>query len=88
MIGLIGGSVLTRLLRHPDSQSFAITVLVRTEDNAVKLGKVGVKTIVGSYDDDDLTFLTNAAAEADVVIETVGPFRRSGCFLNSDTLSV
>ncbi|KDR82445.1 hypothetical protein GALMADRAFT_134061 [Galerina marginata CBS 339.88] len=66
--GYIGGSVLSRLLKHPDAASFQITVLVRSADKGDKLKTLGVGVVVGSYTDDDLSFLKDAAAQADVVI--------------------
>ncbi|KAF6762446.1 hypothetical protein DFP72DRAFT_875966 [Ephemerocybe angulata] len=67
--GYIGGSILTRLLAHPDRPSFELTALVRNPDAAKKLAALGVKTISGSYD--DLALLTDAAAQADVVFTMV-----------------
>ncbi|KAJ3516694.1 hypothetical protein NLJ89_g966 [Agrocybe chaxingu] len=69
--GYIGGSLLTRLLRHKNAASFHIAVLVRSEDKAKKLQPFGVDTIIGSYTDKDLTFLTNASAKADIVFSLV-----------------
>ncbi|KAF5336915.1 hypothetical protein D9611_002863 [Ephemerocybe angulata] len=63
--GYIGGSILTRLLAHPDRPSFELTALIRNPDTAKKFAALGVKTILGSYD--DLALLTEAAAQADVV---------------------
>ncbi|CAA7258837.1 unnamed protein product [Cyclocybe aegerita] len=69
--GYIGGSVLSRLLKHKDAASFHITALVRSADKAEKLKTLGVDTIIGSYTDEDLTFLKEAASKADVVITAV-----------------
>ncbi|KAF8904777.1 hypothetical protein CPB84DRAFT_1895995 [Gymnopilus junonius] len=65
--GYIGGSVLSRLLKHPDADSFEITALVRSAEKAEKLKTLGVKTLPGSYTDEDLSVIKNAAAESDVV---------------------
>ncbi|KAF8158469.1 hypothetical protein B0H34DRAFT_846653 [Crassisporium funariophilum] len=65
--GYIGGSVLARLLKHPDIKSFQITALVRSSEKAEKLKTLGVETVLGSYTDEDLSFLTEAASKADVV---------------------
>ncbi|KAF8817125.1 NAD(P)-binding protein [Phlegmacium glaucopus] len=65
--GFIGGSVVARLLQHPDAKSFQITALVRSTEKAEKLKTLGLHTIIGSYTDNDLSFLTEAAAHADVV---------------------
>ncbi|KAJ3508596.1 hypothetical protein NLJ89_g5672 [Agrocybe chaxingu] len=69
--GYIGGSVLSRLLKHKDAASFHITALVRSTDKAKKLKTLGVDTIIGSYSDKDLTFLKEEASKADVVIAAV-----------------
>ena len=69
--GYIGGSVLARLLKHPNAQSFEITALVRSEDKAKKLESHGVKTVIGSYKDDHA--LTEKLAEnAHIVFQIVG----------------
>ncbi|GJE96185.1 NAD(P)-binding protein [Phanerochaete sordida] len=49
--GYIGGSVLAKLLKHPSADTFDITALVRSEDKAAKLNKLGVRTVIGSYKD-------------------------------------
>jgi nucleoside-diphosphate-sugar epimerase len=69
--GYVGGGVLARLLRHPKAGSFLITALVRSVDKGDKLKTLGVEYVLGSYTDEDLSFLTNAAADADVVIAMV-----------------
>ena len=69
-LGFIGGSVLTRLLSHPNASSFELTALVRSVDKAEKLQTLGVKAILGSYDE-NLEILTEAASHADVVITMV-----------------
>ncbi|KAF8969167.1 hypothetical protein BDZ97DRAFT_1915527 [Flammula alnicola] len=66
--GYIGGTVLTRLLQHPDAASFQIIALVRSAEKGEKLKTLGVDFIVGSYTDENLGFLTEAASRADVVI--------------------
>ncbi|KAF8961483.1 hypothetical protein BDZ97DRAFT_1759854 [Flammula alnicola] len=66
--GYIGGTVLTRLLQHPDAASFQITALVRSAETGEKLKTLGVEVIIGSYTDENLGFLTEAASKADVVI--------------------
>ena len=67
--------MLTRLLKHPQVSSFKITALVRSADKAEKLKSLGVDAILGSYTDEDLSFLTNAAAESDVVFTMVRSLR-------------
>ena len=67
--GYIGGSVLVRLLQHPDSKSFQISALVHSSSKAEKLKTLGIRTVLGSYSDLDL--LTKEAAEADFVITMV-----------------
>ncbi|EDR01044.1 uncharacterized protein LACBIDRAFT_333595 [Laccaria bicolor S238N-H82] len=65
--GYIGGSVLSRLLIHPSftSGSFQISALVRTAEKGEKLKGLGVRPVVGSYD--DLDVLEREAGDADVV---------------------
>jgi len=69
IIGYIGGSVLNRLLSHPDASTFAFTALVRSAAKASKLEAIGVKTVIGSLKDDAL--VESLATEADIVISTV-----------------
>jgi len=64
--GYIGGSVLQRLLSHPD---FHITVLIRNPAKEVKFRSLGVQTALGSNSDHSL--LERLASEADVVIACV-----------------
>jgi nucleoside-diphosphate-sugar epimerase len=63
--GYIGGSVLSRLLKHPKADTFKITALVRSEEKAAKLRKLGVHALVGAFS--DLDRLQTLASEADVV---------------------
>ncbi|EPQ52468.1 NAD P-binding protein [Gloeophyllum trabeum ATCC 11539] len=63
--GYIGGTVLQRLLAHPERESFNISVLVRNAEKAKLLENFGVTTVVGSHS--DLEKLEQAAASADVV---------------------
>jgi len=65
LAGYVGGSVLTRLLRHPSASTFDITVLVRSADKAKTLEKFGVKAVVGS--NDDLDKLESLAEHSHVV---------------------
>ncbi|KAF9479340.1 NAD(P)-binding protein [Pholiota conissans] len=65
--GYVGGSVISRLLKHPQAASFEITALLRSAEKAEKLHPLGIKTVLGSYTDKDLGFLTKASANADVV---------------------
>ncbi|EED84078.1 predicted protein [Postia placenta Mad-698-R] len=52
--GYIGGSILTRLLKHTSANAFDITVLVRSAEKAKVLQeKFDVKAVVGSNDDLD-----------------------------------
>lgn len=68
--GYIGGSVLSRLLKHPNAASFNITALVRSPEKAEKLKTLGVSPVVGSHS--DLALVEKLSAKADVVIATVG----------------
>ncbi|KAF8623670.1 hypothetical protein AX17_007368 [Amanita inopinata Kibby_2008] len=63
--GYIGGSVLTRLLSHPLSDTFQTTVLVRDPSKAKQFRTMGIKAVVGSTE--DATLLKQLASEADYV---------------------
>ncbi|KAF9483617.1 NAD(P)-binding protein [Pholiota conissans] len=65
--GYIGGTVVGRLLQHPKAASFDITALVRSAEKAKKLQSLGIKTVLGSYTDENLDFLIEAVSKADVV---------------------
>ncbi|EIW52407.1 NAD-P-binding protein [Trametes versicolor FP-101664 SS1] len=66
--GYIGGSILQRLLAHPNKQNFEITALVRSADKAKRLeSEFGVKTVIGSLQ--DLDKLEALAENAHVVIQ-------------------
>jgi uncharacterized protein YbjT (DUF2867 family) len=67
--GFIGGSVVTRLLEHPNASSFQITALVRSHEKAVKLESVGVRAVLGSFK--ELDKMEKLSSEAEVVISTV-----------------
>jgi N-acetyl-gamma-glutamylphosphate reductase len=68
--GYIGGSILTRLLAHPQHSSLKITALTRSADKAKLLEeKFGVTPLIGSHSDTGK--LEKAASEADVVIAAV-----------------
>lgn len=64
--GYIGGAVLERLWKRPDSSSLEFTALVRSAEKAEKFKDFGVKTVVGSLSDLDL--IEKLASEADVTI--------------------
>ena len=60
---------MARLLEHPDSTTFEITAMVRSAAKAAKLETLGLKTVIGTYNDlDQLELLTS---EADVVFSMV-----------------
>ncbi|KAH9856648.1 NAD-P-binding protein [Lenzites betulinus] len=66
--GYIGGSILQRLLAHPNAKNFEISTLVRNADKAKKLeSEFGVKVVVGSLA--DLDKLTSLAENAHVVFQ-------------------
>lgn len=67
--GYIGGSVLERLLDHPDAHSFEITALIRSPEKAEKFKEFGVNSVVGSFNDTQL--IEDLTAAADVVFDTV-----------------
>ncbi|KAJ8585975.1 NAD(P)-binding protein [Rhizopogon salebrosus TDB-379] len=64
--GYVGGTVLSALLAHPNSDTFDITALIRSAQKAPSFNSVGVKTVIGSNSDFDT--LTSLASEADVVV--------------------
>ncbi|CDO74494.1 hypothetical protein BN946_scf184979.g49 [Trametes cinnabarina] len=67
--GYIGGSILQRLLQHPNAQKFEIATLVRDPAKAKILEeKFGVKTTLGSVTDQDK--LAALAEGAHVIIHT------------------
>jgi len=66
--GYIGGSVLSRFLKHPNAASFNITTLVRSSEKAKKLETFGVFPVVGSHS--DVALVEKLSAKADVVIAT------------------
>ncbi|TFK99918.1 hypothetical protein BDV98DRAFT_594475 [Pterulicium gracile] len=63
--GYLGGSILERLLSHPDFARFQITAIVRSPEKAEKLRTFGIDVAMGSHNDVDL--VTDIAAKADVV---------------------
>ena len=69
-LGYIGGSILKRLLSHPNRRDFEITALVRNADKAELLEtQFGVKTVIGSLQ--DLDKLTTLVERAHIIINTV-----------------
>ncbi|KAF8149869.1 hypothetical protein B0H34DRAFT_785168 [Crassisporium funariophilum] len=64
--GYIGGSVLTRLLSHPLSDTFRLTVLVRSSEKASQFRTMGIRAVVGS--NSDLGLLKELAGDSDLVI--------------------
>jgi hypothetical protein len=59
-------------LKHSDRSNFYITALVRSTEKGEKLKSQGVDaTVLGSYTDENLGFLTEATSQADVVFATV-----------------
>ncbi|PVH71334.1 NAD(P)-binding protein [Cadophora sp. DSE1049] len=62
--GFIGLEILAALLK----EGYEVTTLVRREEVAAELKKVGSKTILGNLDDHDV--IANKSAESDVVIHT------------------
>ncbi|KAF7790005.1 hypothetical protein EIP86_000953 [Pleurotus ostreatoroseus] len=64
--GYVGGTVLYRLLNHPDAKTFEITTIVREEAKAKKLEPYGVKTVIGSFKS-DLALLTQEVEKVHVV---------------------
>ncbi|TFK78737.1 NAD(P)-binding protein [Polyporus arcularius HHB13444] len=66
--GYIGGSVLQKILQHPEANTFEITALVRDAGKAQILEtKFGVKAVVGSME--ELDKLTELAEKAHIVVQ-------------------
>jgi N-acetyl-gamma-glutamylphosphate reductase len=65
--GYIGGTILSKLLTHPDKSSLKIRILVRSQEKVEKINglHLGVEAFVGSTDDSAL--LEDLVAESDVV---------------------
>ena len=77
--GYIGGTVLQRLLSHPNAADFVITALVRNADKAKVLEtQFGVKTVLGSFQ--DLDKLTDLAASAQITIDIVSTSHSFGVY--------
>jgi nucleoside-diphosphate-sugar epimerase len=62
--GYIGREVVDRLLEN----GYAVTTLVRRQEAAQELGKVGVKTVMGTIDDANI--ITEQTTKSDIVIHT------------------
>jgi nucleoside-diphosphate-sugar epimerase len=62
--GYIGGSILNKLLQHPDK--YSVTALVRDDKKAQELARLGVTTIDGDLNHQEALFM--ASEEADAVI--------------------
>ncbi|KAI0077637.1 NAD-P-binding protein [Panus rudis PR-1116 ss-1] len=67
--GYIGGTVLARLLEHPDARTFEITALIRSSEKAQKFESFGIKTVVASFEDE--AKVEELASKAHVVINAV-----------------
>ena len=61
--------MLERLLQHPTFATSDITVLIRKSDKVPAFESLGVKTVLGSYDDHVL--LEKQASLSDVVVACV-----------------
>ena len=75
--GYIGGSVLARLLAHPDAKNYDITVLVRSKDKAKKFENFGVRAIVGSFTESKL--VEELSEQAHAIFSIVSSTLRPGC---------
>ncbi|KZV73187.1 NAD(P)-binding protein [Peniophora sp. CONT] len=71
--GLVGASVVQLIYKDP---KYNVTALVRSEEKAAKLEKLGVNTVVGSLDNAEL--MTALAAQSDVVIQIADIFNLPG----------
>lgn len=78
-LGYIGGSVLTRLLAHPNSQTFDITALVRSAEKAQRLQAFGINAVTGSTDEKEK--LEALVLQAHVVLSMVGQIRTMLCLI-------
>ena len=67
--GYIGGSVVSRLLDHPQAASFEIKALVRSKEKCSAFEKVGMQAVVGSLD--ELDKVEALASGADVIFSMV-----------------
>ncbi|KAN0073836.1 hypothetical protein V8E55_012090 [Tylopilus felleus] len=63
--GYVGGTVIDRLLKHPTFETSEFTVLVRKADAVPAFKSLGIKTVLGSYDDHEL--LEKQASLSDIV---------------------
>jgi uncharacterized protein YbjT (DUF2867 family) len=67
--GYIGGSVLDRLIAHPDRKFWDIVSYSRNAEKAeVLLNRFGIRSIIGTLDENQK--IEDAAAVADIVIHT------------------
>lgn len=67
--GYIGGSILARLLVHPEASTFHIVALVRSPEKAEKFKAFGVTPVVGSLE--DLHLLEEQASKANIIFSCV-----------------
>lgn len=58
-----------RLLRHPTFATSEITALVRKADKAAAIESLGIKAVLGSYDEHAL--LERQASQSDVIFACV-----------------
>ncbi|RPD59636.1 NAD(P)-binding protein [Lentinus tigrinus ALCF2SS1-6] len=66
--GYVGGSVLQRILQHPEANTFDITALVRDAGKALLLEtKFGVRAVIGSMEEFDK--LSQLAENAHIVVQ-------------------
>jgi uncharacterized protein YbjT (DUF2867 family) len=57
------------LIAHPKSDTFRITVLVRSQEKAARFKQLGLKPAVGSLE--DVKLIETLAADADIVFNCV-----------------
>jgi hypothetical protein len=69
IIGFIGGSILSRLLKHPKRDTFDITILIRDSAKAESFESFGLKVVIVSLN--SLDKVERLSHEYDIVFQSV-----------------
>lgn len=77
--GYIGGSILGRLLAHPNKRNCEITALVGSPEKAERLRTFGINVVTGSTDETEE--LEKLASNAHVVFSIVRDLSISSCLI-------